>query len=240
MAVFQSFWYGDSLPRHAMLSIKSFLDHGHDYHLYMYTPFDLPDGAHALDARDVLPSDRVFFYKQQDGERGSVAAFSNLFRYEVLRANGNWWVDTDVVCLARSVPDAETFWGWESDDRICTAILKVPPDYHLIEQAARESQTAGSELSWGQTGPVLITRLVLELGLDHLSSPRDCAYPINWSEHRLPVTAGGFHTSCSRLRGRPFLHLWHEMFRRGRDESINEPEPGSFLRMLYTRHLDGK
>ena len=36
---------------------------------------------------------------------GSVAGFSNLFRYELLRRDGGWWVDTDVLCLAAELAD---------------------------------------------------------------------------------------------------------------------------------------
>ena len=43
--------------------------------------------------------------EQSDGgvraipDSGSLAAFSNLFRYKLLLERGGWWVDTDVICL---------------------------------------------------------------------------------------------------------------------------------------------
>ena len=232
----QSFWYGTELPRHVFLCIKSFIDHGHDYRLYSYRPLDLPPGAVACDAADIIAEDRVFFYKEPDGSRGSVSGFSNLFRYKLLRSHGNWWVDTDVLCLSPTLPETECYFGWESDDLIGTAILQVPQNHRLLERAIEDSVAAGTDFGWGQIGPLLVTRLVRELGLEALARPREVAYPTNWREHRLPVTEDGFAKMASLTRGLPFLHLWHEMFRKARDTSIDSPEPGSYLAAAYDQH----
>lgn len=236
MALFQSFWFGDSLPKFAVMAMQSFLDHGHDYHLYSYSGLELPAGARLLDAGQILPSNRVFHYRQPDGSRGSVSAFSNLFRYEMLRRNGGWWIDTDVVCLSRDVPQTDTFWGWQDLKWICSAILKVPPGHPLAEQAFHEADSAGTDITWGQCGPYMVTRLVRQLGLEDRSCPPEIAYPVYHTEHLLPVTTEGHDEAVRRLDGKPFLHLWHEKFRRSNDPRIDNPEPGSFLDTVYRRH----
>ena len=63
------------------LSISSFLHNGHDYHLYVYDDLKyIPAGTVVMDASEILPSSRIFQYKQ----RPSYAGFSNFFRYKLL------------------------------------------------------------------------------------------------------------------------------------------------------------
>src|SRR4029077_9309329 len=78
------------------LCITSFLQNGHPFHLYVYQPIEgVPDGTVVLDANQILPSSRVFKYKDHD----TYAGFSNFFRYKLLCEKGGWWVDADTVCL---------------------------------------------------------------------------------------------------------------------------------------------
>src|SRR4029079_12850745 len=58
----QSLWHGDNLPPYQRLAMKSFVDCGHDYHLFSYRKFDVPAGVRWRDANEVLPEERVFFY----------------------------------------------------------------------------------------------------------------------------------------------------------------------------------
>jgi hypothetical protein len=43
MARFQAFWFGNRLGPCERLCMKSFLDHGHEYDLYSYTPLLVPE-----------------------------------------------------------------------------------------------------------------------------------------------------------------------------------------------------
>lgn len=236
LALFRSFWHGERLPRHVVLSIKSFVEQGHDYRLYSYGSFELPAGARLEDARDILPADRVFFYKNPDGSNGSVSAFSNVFRYELLSRYGGWWVDTDVICLSPSAPETELYLGWESEAWICSAIIRAPAGHALIQRALAESAAAGTNFGWGQIGPKLVTRLIKELGLEDCVAPRDFAYPTTFPEYEMPVRAQDAEAVRQRVHGKPFLHLWHEMFRRSNDGSIDRPEDGSYLDSAYRKH----
>jgi hypothetical protein len=110
-AIVQSFWHGAPLSPYERLSIKSFLDCGHRYRLFAYRPdLIVPEGCEIADAAEILPEDRVFFYKRGAGA-GSVAAFANLFRYKLLFERGGWRVDTDVVCQTRRLPAARYGFG---------------------------------------------------------------------------------------------------------------------------------
>src|SRR5436309_1671397 len=125
MPKFQSFWFGEYLPPYQLLAMKSFVDFGHEYVLYSYRKFDVPAGVELRDGNEILPEACVFFYGERaEVGRGSISAFSNVFRYHLLHQMGGWWVDADVVCLSEIVPSSEIFMGWEYEDLIGTAILK--------------------------------------------------------------------------------------------------------------------
>src|SRR5690242_7467336 len=116
-ALIQSFWHGANLPRHCTLCLKSFVDLGHQFHLYTYDDgVAVPEGITLRDAREVLPESSVFFYQIGDGV-GSVAGFSNRFRYKLLLEQGGWWVDTDVLCLSSTLPAQDIVFGEESAKR---------------------------------------------------------------------------------------------------------------------------
>ena len=119
----QSFWLGLELPRCQQLCLKSFIDHGHSYDHYTYEDsIKVPLGIHLKDASKILPKSEIFQYeKRAEVEKGSLAAFSNMFRYRLLMLNGGWWVDTDVLSLSLQVPDDEIF------RRVGVRVLQDPP-----------------------------------------------------------------------------------------------------------------
>ena len=68
-----------TLPDVQTLSIRSFLAHGHQYHLYAYEEVEgVPDGTILCDASQILPRDSIFCYQDGFG-KGSFSASSNLF-----------------------------------------------------------------------------------------------------------------------------------------------------------------
>jgi hypothetical protein len=217
--------------------MKSFVDFGHDYVLYAYRRFDVPAGVVLRDAGEVLPESRVFFYGERaEVGRGSIAGFSNLFRYHLLHRNGDWWVDTDVVCLSETVPASEIFLGWEYEDLIGSAILKFPPAHEFAGALCDAADRAGTDLEWGATGPFLITRLARERGLLPRVSPQPASYPVQSRDAvHLLIPARRDEISV-RTQGLPFLHLWNEIWRRAVVFTWMAPPPGSFLAELCERH----
>lgn len=58
--VIQSLWVHGRLSPMERLCIRSFLAHGHEFHLYAYGPLEgVPEGTRVVDAREILPEDRV-------------------------------------------------------------------------------------------------------------------------------------------------------------------------------------
>ncbi len=95
LPVIQSLWIGAPLLNLEKLCIQSFLDNGHEFHLYVYDEVrGIPDGCIAKDANEILPSSEIF-----ENDRGGVAPFSDWFRYTMVYKKGGFWVDMDVVCV---------------------------------------------------------------------------------------------------------------------------------------------
>jgi hypothetical protein len=94
-------------------------------------PSDTPRGVELANARNLLPESSIMRY----GGNGSAALFSNLFRYEVLRAGLGLYVDCDVYCL-KPVHDSDYIFGWEkyrdSIKSINGAVLKLPKDCPVL------------------------------------------------------------------------------------------------------------
>jgi hypothetical protein len=103
--VVNGLWIGDSLSLLELLTVRSFVAHGHQFHLWTYDTLDneLPHGVELKDANRIIPQEQVFSYRRtnQFGHgKGSVSGFSDIFRYKLLHDEGGWWVDMDVTCLS--------------------------------------------------------------------------------------------------------------------------------------------
>lgn len=62
--IFQTFWWGDALSPYEMLCLKSFVDYGHQVHLYSYTTqLAVPEGVVVRDATALIAGDRFFAYE---------------------------------------------------------------------------------------------------------------------------------------------------------------------------------
>src|SRR4051812_10885773 len=93
LPVINGLWIGQLSPLE-QLCIRSFIVQGHPYHLYTYDALDnVPAGVTLQDAGQILPKSLIFRNQLGKG-KGSVAAFSDLFRYKLLLERGGWWVDT--------------------------------------------------------------------------------------------------------------------------------------------------
>ena len=75
-SVIQGLWVGSELSLLERLSIASFLDNGHEFHLYVYGDVrNVPDGTTLKDGGEILHESLIFQYK----EHRSFSAFANFF-----------------------------------------------------------------------------------------------------------------------------------------------------------------
>jgi hypothetical protein len=234
--VFQSFWWGEELSCYAAFCMKSFVDFGHTFELYSFTPdLKVPSGVCLRDARELFDTGDVFFYRSGLGA-GSPSAFSNLFRYKLLAERGGWWVDTDVVCLTAEVPTYHTFFAWEDDFVLGTAILLFPAGHLAMGRCYEEALGVGRELDWGRTGPQLFTRVVMELGMMDEALPANVCYPLRSPNALVALEPTRASLTRARAAQSHFYHVWNEILRRHNVDRNVLPPLGSFLRELADMH----
>jgi hypothetical protein len=232
MEIFRSFWYKGPLSAYEKMCIASFINHGHQFFLYSYDSIEVPNGATLLDANEIVAEEDYFCYSDGPG-KGSPSAFSNLFRYELLLRYGGWWVDTDVVCLTREPPKQDVVYAYQDTKLINGAIFKITPVHSLIYQLASEAKLLGKDISWGQAGPELITRLVKQNSMEKHCVPTSALYPLDYDEALLPLRPSATPDVRSRCEGAQFLHLWNEILKRSAIRKDIAPPTGSFLEKLF-------
>ena len=131
-----SFWFGE-LSWLERLCLASFAHHGHPVHLYGYEPIaGLPDGVEWRDAADVVPRERLVFYKG----RGTAGVFSDLFRMSLMRQQRGIWADADMYCVRPIANPPPYLFGYERAPRpdgtggsINGAVLLLPHDAPLLD-----------------------------------------------------------------------------------------------------------
>ena len=94
MVIVQSLWVGPELSLMEQYSIRSFLKHGFEFHLYTYEKVrNVPRGTILKNANEIMPNKEVFKLKE------TFLPFSDIWRYKMLYEKGNYWVDLDMICL---------------------------------------------------------------------------------------------------------------------------------------------
>lgn len=242
-------WIGGPLGRVERACLRSVLRQGHRLALYCYDPVDgVPDGVELRDAAAVLPREAILRHHS-----GSVALFSNWFRYALLRQSAGIWLDTDLYLLAPLGPQPACLFGWEDETRIASGVLRLPPDSPLLDdllalferqtipfwlpwheralarlRRLRTGRTAVELMPWGAAGPRALTALALKHDLAGEAAPVSHFYPVHYRD-----------AEWIRDAGRPLeamvqpdslaVHLWNELIKSWKDA----PAPaGSFLARL--------
>ena len=233
---FQSFWWGDALSPYEVLCLKSFIACGYGFDLYTFDrDIVVPEGVRVCDASEIIEQDQLFVYEQGFG-KGSPAAFANLFRYKLLAERGGWWSDADVVCLSERVPIFTEFFARQDGEVINNALLffeaRHPVMMHCLDQAVK----LGRNVRWGETGPHLLTRVLLQFGCsDRAVSPAIC-YPVHWTHVLDVLRPSQADTLAERTQSSLFLHLWNERFRPAGVQKTLMPPKNSLLRRLIDMH----
>jgi hypothetical protein len=211
------------------LAIKSFLSHGHPFHLYVFQrPEGIPEGTIVRDANEILPAKTIFKYRGYD----SYAGFSDYFRFKLLLERGGWWVDADVICLKPFRFRSENVFASEmaaGRQHTATCVIKAPPGCPVMArawQACQSFDTGG--LEWGQAGPALLAECVEYCGLTaSVQHPRVfCPIdPQDWESILAPRTSDELPADAHAI------HLWRELWRR----MSRDPNAHYSRRSLYEK-----
>ncbi|PLX06549.1 MAG: hypothetical protein C0596_14555 [Marinilabiliales bacterium] len=178
-------WIGKKLMPTELLTIRSYIDHGHKFVLWAYDNIEttLPDGLIIKDASDVIPKERVFNYKNsnQFGHgKGSYAGFSDIFRYKLLYEYGGWWTDMDVTCLKPL--DFEEGYVFRTHHSLPMVgnVMKCPAGCELMKKCFDEASEKVDENNTDWHLPIeILVNNVIDLGLEKYI--REFSNPDSWN-----------------------------------------------------------
>lgn len=255
-------WVEGPLSYLEQLCIKSFLDAGHEVTLYHYgTIENVPKGTKVSHGDAILKRDDFI----QHGRTGSLALFSDVFRYHLLtKCERTIWADTDAYCMKPFVTETGHYFGWESDSHINGGVLGLPqgspalagllemshdeygiPEWHsdrsrdtLQAKADAGTPVHVSELPWGTWGPQAVTHYLHKTGEDKHAFPCEVLYPIPFAKRRRMVKANHRASAESHLSDKTTsIHFYG---RRMRDflQSRDDglPDEGGLLDHLVKKH----
>ncbi|HZI47030.1 MAG TPA: glycosyltransferase [Pyrinomonadaceae bacterium] len=206
--IIQGLWVGSRLSEMEQLSIASFLQNGHEYHLYVYNDIDgVPPGTVIKDASEILPSSAIFQYKK----RPSFAGFADMFRFKLMYERGGWWADSDMVCLRPfDFPEPYVISSEMNTGKELTnvGVIKAPQRSAAMAYAYDICRTKNpAKIKWGEIGPGLMAEVVSKFGLIEYQKPYYTFCPISeWQKLLEPYVAAIHPDSYA-------IHLWNESWR---------------------------
>jgi len=229
----QSLWIGAPLSNLEKLCVQSFLDHGHEFHLYTYAGIDgVPAGATVKDGNEILPEGEIF-----RNDNGSVAGFSDYFRYTLLAERGGWWMDMDFVCIKPlSFDDDIVFGVLPTSNFPLTGAMRFPKKHPvMLELKAKAANMPNKEGSSYNSLAGLFGEAIHKNNLVKHAKPFMYFYPLPldaWAS----VFDDSFHGDMRLYPDTHAIHIWwNRVSDAGFDKNANFPA-GSLIEQLKNKH----
>src|SRR4051812_21303478 len=231
--VVRCFWHGPFSPYEA-LCLSSFVAAGVAVELFSDAPVPgLPAGVTRRNAREILDRDVAFYRHEFDGPSPSL--HSNHFRYALLEKLGGWWIDTDMILVASSLPAAEIFIARQSDQELNGSAMRFPPHHSLVKAARERTEVVLENARWGDTGPRLLTELQPVHAPGAQVAPRESSYAIGPDEFQKFLLPEAREEVDERTANSTFVHLWNEMWRKAGVPKNIAPPRGCWLDRMFER-----
>ena len=233
------FWHGPELSLYERACLQSFVRQGARVNLHTFDAgLSVPDGVIRLDAARFADLQEVRAYTQ-NGEVGSIAAFSDVLRYRILAQLAGWWIDTDVFCLQSVAKLHELeqnspgmILGVESSRHLNGAVLCIT-DPSIAQDLTGMAQARGKVFGWGDVGPKLLTTYVQNNLARVTLMDQSTFYPL--AMHEIDdVFDPLLRDHCAALSaGALTIHLWNQHLHKLRLPKSVFPPAGSFLAELF-------
>lgn len=208
-------WIGKQLSKLELLTLHSFIAHGHSFKLWIYDELenDLPESIEIGDASVIIPSEKIFSYRNQNSfghGKGSYAGFSDIFRYKLLHEHGGWWVDMDITCLKNFDFDAPYVFRNHHELNVVGNVMKCPKNSELMKACYEEAIDQVNEHNTDWHKPIdILNHNINRFGLENYVM-HDISNPDHWDETRkyfsekndLPVDWFFVHWQNEELRSR--------------------------------------
>lgn len=156
---FVSFWRGP-IGWMERLCIQSMLRHGARLSVYSYEPLGLPAGVEARDARVIIPEGTPSHALINE----QVAAFADVFRYQLMRRGLGIWVDLDLYFLRPLGLTGPYIFGWEKVDRVNNAVLLMPSDCPVLGDLIAFCERRPVLAPWWRRKHIWRQRLAIAVG----------------------------------------------------------------------------
>lgn len=208
--IIQSLWIGQQLSIMERLCIESFLQNGHEFHLYLYNNVsNVPTGTIIKDANMILGHEKIFL-----DSRSGIASFSDYFRYKLLYDRGNCWTDLDMICLKPIDFNDDFIFSTEYNKDgipiVNIGFIKSPPQAEfLAEILDMIAETGFTDVRWGGFGPLLLNYVLKSYDSERFIKKPEIFCPINWFDFRNVISECENGISDEAYA----IHLWNEMWR---------------------------
>lgn len=233
---FKTFYHGTMGPQE-LSCLVSFIKNGHEVSVYAYDRDTVPPYLNWKDAAEILPRE-MLFYEHDAEHKGTVGAFSDVFRWELLSRQGGIWIDTDIFCISPDWPEQDIFFAWQDENLINGAVMKFPAGHELPLEAAAFSKKRGPTARWGEVGPELLTSLVHKYGLENLALNPMSFYPAQywWAGNIRNEVVPSNKIDFFRSEGSVCIHLWNECLRQQKIDKSVLPKASSTMDLLLTEY----
>ena len=211
-------WVRGNLSAVERLCVESFVRQDFKVILWTYGGLDnCPEGAQLRDAREILSESEIFLNRQ-----GSLAGFSDYFRYAVLSKIGGLYVDTDVYALKPAhMMQTQKYLVSERVPNVPHQV-KINPNVmfnpspergDIVDLAfAYSSRFKKTEVNWGEIGPELLTA-ICSIYPTHGYEIKDPMYanPIDWWACPEALLMPNLRLETEKVQ---FVHLFTSMWKR--------------------------
>ena len=196
-----SLWIGERLGPIERACLRSVMRQGHPLSLYVYGAVEgVPEGVTVRDASAVVPEEQIIRHR-----RGSLALFSDLFRFELLRRGLGTWIDCDMYLVAQLDGSSSYLFGHEGERFVNTGVLRIPADSPILAPLLsvfegrvvpfwlpltarlaarlrlwRDGNTDVTRMPWGSAGPKALTAMVHSHGLQEHVQPPEVFCPVSY------------------------------------------------------------
>lgn len=236
------FWHGQfSIYEYACIS--SFAKNNFKVQVFAFDDtMEIPPGIILRDARDILPEELLYSYTLS-GQKGSMAGFADAFRCHLIKKEGGWWFDADIICLkdvsvfidsVRVKPKALSM-GFQNSKYITNAVIYAE-DSQFVDALLLQLEKTGNVAVWGETGPRLITTVINNLGYKDYVDPVEKYFPVDGVDLMKLFDPENKEWCYSKISDSSALHIWNDGIKHVCIPKNMLPPDGSFLKEIFIRY----
>ena len=246
-----SLWIGSRVSKLEELCMRSFMAHGHPFHLYVYDDIEgIPEGVHLKDGNEIIPRASIISYPCK-----KLSARSDWFRFVLIACQGGWWADMDTVCL-KPLDFSQEIIAMESS----TSVFRFPGNHPLPKGLAFHAENPDVIAPWNTWSHTVRKFWRRNVGWPSLPyEPRECAGPKTYSRALIHFGLGDFilcdeiftsfregddflkffqpdPSACAIMENAYCIHAYNDMAHRNgidKDGVFDETSPFEVLKRRY-------